>query len=248
MKSLYYCTLLAIITVLAACEKAGVLTYEAEANVFFPHTSGIDTLGYSFAKDILQTDSVKFVINRMGKVSKTRSYFHLSYDATSTGSKDVDFIMPADTALYFMPDSMARTLWITVKRSAGLREKRRKVELSLVPDENYGINLKPLVTLNDTIWYHKITISIDDILVQPTWWNSYVVYMGTFSRKKIELFADFVKSLVSYKNLVTSGGSYSGILRDQSKLFQAYLKQQAAAGNTIYEENGTVMVMGTSAQ
>jgi hypothetical protein len=84
--------------------------------------------------------------------------------------------------------------------------------------------------------------------VQPTWWASYAIYLGTFSRKKTELFVAFMNGLLSYKIFVTAGSSYSGILRDQSKLFQVYLKQKATAGETIYEEDGSIMKMGTSAQ
>lgn len=231
-----------------ACQKEGIIKYEAEANVFFPHTNNIDTIGYTFSKDTLKIDTIKLVVNRMGKVPQGRSFFKLAFDETSTGRKDIDFIMPADTALYFARDSMVRTLRVLVKRASDIREKSRKIELSLKPDEYYNTNLQPLITAGDTIRYQKITITIDDILIQPAWWASYVSYLGTFSRKKTERFVKFLNGLLSYKAFVTSGSSYSGIIRDQSKLFQVYLKQQAAAGATVYEENGDVMVMGASAQ
>lgn len=88
---------------------------------------------------------------------------------------------------------------------------------------------------------YQTTISMNNYLEQPSWWVNdssnaiYKNFLGTFSSKKYELFI-----------IVTGEDDISEMSYTEAytlvKQFQDYLDEQAAAGNTVYELDGTVMV------
>ena len=92
-------------------------------------------------------------------------------------------------------------------------------------------------------------LMVNDILSKPKYWA--VSLMGNFSRKKVYLTAtvlglqlkDMLDILLNNPNsLSTPSQTYWG------RSMQIYLNQQKAAGTPVYDEDGTLMIMGSSVQ
>jgi hypothetical protein len=85
--------------------------------------------------------------------------------------------------------------------------------------------------------YLMTDILFHNFLVQPTWWTSTVTtrYMGTYSELKYKYFLQVTKVDLTVANI--------SVIRHYALVFKTWLAEQAAAGNTITEANGTPMTV-----
>ncbi len=82
----------------------------------------------------------------------------------------------------------------------------------------------------------------NDIIKKPARWLD--TYLGTFTRKKLLLMAQVLGFEPAYLDASVSIVEMTAY----GKFMQRYLNEQKAAGNTVYEDDGSEMTMGPSVQ
>jgi hypothetical protein len=83
---------------------------------------------------------------------------------------------------------------------------------------------------------------VNDIIKKPARWQDAV--FGIFTRKKLLLMASILNFEPVYLEATVSPGESTAY----GKYMQRYLNEQKLLGNTILEEDGSVMSMGSSVQ
>lgn len=243
---LYICLLLAG----SACTKQKLLSYEGGnslymyIHVFGPFVS--DTSDIDFSGKVFQDSTLTLGFNVVGQVAAVDRTFKLVASDSSTAVANRDYILPAADKCYIPAGSTHTSLSLKILRSADSYEKSVKLILKLQPNENFATNV-PVYTPPQLEPRSGIVlrITITDILPQPDIWSGNTNVLGIYTKKKITL---MVKVLSLDLNRFYSSPYSSFQLKDFSRSFQLYLNQQHTAGNTIREENGTVMVMGPDVQ
>ena len=104
------------------------------------------------------------------------------------------------------------------------------MRLTLKIEENENFKAGETAYQMYDLWFHNN-------LVKPDWWTSTVTsyYLGTFTELKYKYFLQVTK--------VDLAGASNSVIRHYALIFKAWLEEQAAAGNTITEANGTPMTV-----
>jgi hypothetical protein len=119
----------------------------------------------------------------------------------------------------------------------------------LQDNNNFSTGMKTKITNSITgasFSYIKYKIFLNDILAPAKYW--FVPYLGTFSRKKVYTMAQVLGITPQQINDVTSSSTTLSVENYYGRAVQIYLNQQKAAGTPIYEDDGSLMTMGTSVQ
>ncbi|WP_295120018.1 DUF4843 domain-containing protein [uncultured Chitinophaga sp.] len=240
-----------LMLMLTACEKTALLRYQSSNDIYFNYqVSSVqrDSMNMQFAvvKDVADTFSIPVKV--LGKAADVPRSFTLRVNQSLTTAEAGKHyaLTPADS--HFIPAKVIDGAFtIILKRPADLYEKKVDLVLDLLPDENFTTNMKvfdytALRPLKATQW--KVTI--EDILYEPTNWTFSAAYLGTYSREKLTLMASTQNLTL---NLFYAAPLYSATQQNNFAItMQKYLNAQKALGNTVYERDGTEMVMGASAQ
>jgi hypothetical protein len=234
---------------LFACKKSTISTYSGMDAVYFNNTA--DSSKITFAYDVLsKTDSIiKVRVNTTGPVADHDREFKLTFiDSNTTAKKDVNYTLLTDK-LVIKAGEVFTSLSFKLYRTSDLVSKTYLINLLLEPNDNFTTDYSwEWVSLNLKTWRPllRYTITFDDIFSQPKNWQ--VAFFGTFSRTKLNLVSAFFEIDLANCN-IQSGGAYSattwGVF---AKVFQRYLNDEAAAGRTIYDEDGKPMILGKDAQ
>lgn len=245
-----------------ACKKDGLITYNASNDIYFNYKSGvdpskqqlgtlIDTVDYTFAysPDNVRDTLFPIPIAITGAPANTDRIYKIVVDAGATAIEGKHYAWPP---LVIKAGRVVDTLFMRFNRTADLRQGRVSMTLRLVPNENFSTDIQSrLGGYADTVNAILFKVSLSDMLVAGPDWNIYYAsYFGTFSEKKMRLMNTVVGLPLNF--WATSGGLNSAGIA--SAIYYAtamgrYLRQQAAAGNPIYEADGvTLMMMGANYQ
>lgn len=224
MKRIIYSLFLALI-VLVGCKKAEFNLFDTsniyvqfvndEASLTFKSYSGLTSIAYPFEISI---HGVELTEDREIKISA---------DTSSTAIEGVHFSFEDK---YIME---AGTLSSTIFVNLHLTEDMDTVSYDLV----LNIEDAPNALRGELI---QTKITYNNFLEQPAWWvNSasniiYTNYLGTYTSLKYEYFMS-VTGVIDMEDW-TYAEAYA-----VTKQFQDWLDEQAAAGNTIYELDGSEM-------
>ncbi|BAV06948.1 protein of unknown function [Filimonas lacunae] len=264
MRTAFYKLLLvaAIPVVFAACKKEGIMTYNASDNIFFNYKTGvdpsrdqlgfvIDSLDFTFAYSAASVTDTLFPIpvGVSGAPAATDRTYKVVIDAGATAVEGKHYNF---TPLVVKAGRVTDTLWIHFNRTADLMQGKVSMTLHLVPNENFSTDIERRLEHSDkdTINIIQFRLSLSDMLTEGPDWNSYETYFGTFSEKKVRLMNQIVGlplDFWAYGNGLSGADIANAVYYATS--MSRYLSQQAAAGNTIYDEDGvTPMKMGTDYQ
>jgi hypothetical protein len=237
-----------------ACKK-DLKTYDGLSGIYFVKAVdrvsyvGVDStvVSFAYAKSTVKDSIMKLVVGVSGRPENKDRSFKLTINPASTAIAsqhyeimNPDFIIPAN--------KLQDTLKIKLKRTISMLTQTYLLKLRLENNENFdtpmqdriinSVTGKKLSFVNHTIW-------INDIIVKPKTWME--AYLGDFSRKKLFLLAEVaeIKDLGVLDDL--SATPFTKILYYGS-FMQRYLNEMKAAGKTIYEDNGSEMIMGPSVQ
>jgi hypothetical protein len=121
--------------------------------------------------------------------------------------------------------------------------------LRLQPNEHFGTALQRRLNSSDTIQMLSFKVSVTDELTEGPKWSSFSGYFGTFSKKKVLLMHEIVELPLDFWSVSSLAGPERAFATYYAAAMSRYLKDQAYAGNTIYDEDGvTPMKMGTDYQ
>lgn len=254
MKKLIY---IAVILLLGACQKEGLLTYDTKDNIYFAYRFKlvqnpiIDTTNYTFAYSPASvTDSTfKLPVAVTGAAKDYDRKLNITVNPASTATAGKHYEIPTEFILH--AGKLQDTILLKVKRPADLKANPVSLVLNLHANESFDTNLRYLYATADTIETLQFKLNISDVIVQGTsWTGTFAPYFGTFSVKKVLLLNEVAgMPLNFFVDLNVGGINLNGLAQFYAITTSRYLKEQAAAGNTIYEEDGvTLMTMAPAYQ
>lgn len=235
---------------LSACKKEDIPTYNSTASIYFTATAPFNYLGSSDSTGIgfgysppSVTDSIfKISISVLGLASPADRIYKVVVDPISTAKAGVHYDLPANPAVH--ANQSVDYLAITLHRTPDLLTNPVTLILHLEPNENFNTDMKSNaldVLTGKPMDFTTYKISVVDGLKKPAIWNLYAIYIfGRFSVKKMLLLNSVtgmpLNALNSFATVTT--WTFWGTIMNR------YLLDQAAAGNTILEDDGTPMKMG----
>ncbi len=241
---------------LVSCKKDKLLTYNTKDNIYFNWGGAAAqvrydsvSISFAFSPSTVQDSTILVPVSVTGVAANTDREFSVSVDTASTETAadyvlPETFIMPAGKVVDSMPVKLLRT--------ADILDITKTLVLNLNANDNFntGIKIFPGNGISDTINALKLSIYVTDGLVAGPYWSLCAPYFGTFSIKKVYLLNTVTGMPVNFPS--------HGIIYDLSSSAEAtlwaitmsrYLKDQAAAGHPVYEDDGvTLMTMGATYQ
>jgi len=253
MKKIKFYTAGLLLLILAnSCEK-NLETYKGKNDIYFneagrlPAFSGevikdSTVMSFSLAKN---TDSVvNMIVKTTGPVSDQDRAYKLTVDPVSTAiaGKHYDALPPAFS---IKKNKLQDTVKIRFRRTADLQAQNFTLFFNLEANENFATEMRDKVinaTTGQKLSFIKYRWFVNDIIKKPSRWTD--TYLGTFTRKKLSLMVEVLGVDPSYMDTSISIAEVSAY----GKFMQRYLNEQRAAGHTVYEEDGSEMIMGPTVQ
>jgi hypothetical protein len=241
------------LTLAFACKKEQLFTYEGLPSLYFKETNrpikyqgevltDSSVLSFSLAK--VKDSVVQLVIATISAPADRDRTYKLVIDPSSTAVSGVHYQSLPDV-LTIKKNSQMDTLKIKFFRTTDLQVKGVTLFLNLMPNENFSTPMEDKVINTGTgkkISYIKYRYFINDIIKKPGRWLD--GYLGTFSRKKLELMIAVLNIDPAYIDTSVQIGELIGY----GLYMQRYLNEMRLAGKTVYEVDGTEMVMGKDVQ
>ena len=251
MKNITRIVCISAVTLMAqACSK-GLETYSGEDNIYFLYAqsgrpvniaaadSTIVSMGYT---PLNISDTIIMVPVRVqGSVSNSDRRYVVSVNPASTAKEGTHFeFVQSDFTVN--AGNITDSMYIRFFRSAEMKDKALELMLDLEANEHFTTTMAVSTFANKEISLIKHRIIVDDILSRPKYWLD--AYLGTFTVKKLFLMSDLLRiSPAALNNTISVGEiTYFG------RFMQRYLNEEHAAGRTVYEEDGTEMLMGPLSQ
>ncbi|WP_170117496.1 DUF4843 domain-containing protein [Chitinophaga ginsengisoli] len=236
---------------LLGCRKETIDLYSGKSLLYFDyslHTSNqrnperIDTslFTFSLANEQVTDSTFNIQISLMGKQADHDRAINIQViDSATTAVAGthyeplaMTYVLPAHQSVVYIP--------VHIYRTDDMSQQQYRLQLQLRPNKDFDTT----ITQPDSkkgISTSTFTLYIDDQIAKPTRWLD--GYLGTFSRKKILLICSQLNMTVNdFTTIAVAEVIYIG------KAMQRYLNQQMAGGNTVYEEDGTEMIMGSLSQ
>jgi hypothetical protein len=247
---LYIGAICGIAALPVACKKSEIKTYDGEVSIYFPRSVTspyLDTLAvtFTFAPPSV-TDSVILVPVRIaGAPESVNRAYELAVSSESSAVEGADYEFLSTKPFEIKAGKVADTVRIKLNRKPELMDQQKSLILSLKPNENFKTDI--LYRIKNAITGEKVShvdykIYFNDILRKPGRWLD--TYLGTFTRKKAFLMIELLNIDLAY---LDNAAAIPEIVY-YGKFLQRYLNEKAGMGETIYEEDGTPMVMGPSVQ
>ncbi|MCA5006744.1 DUF4843 domain-containing protein [Sphingobacterium bovistauri] len=166
-------------------QNADILDYNRESSyVYFaypnPDTRAVqkytDSIFYSFALDEaigINEKTLKIPIAITGQSSAhDRKYTIQISDKSDFDSNLVTISEPIIQKGLFVD-----TLYINIKRGQELSSKKMNIILDIADNENFKIG---------NAFNKTLKIAFSDILIQPSWWNTWSTYFGDYQKEKYQ--------------------------------------------------------------
>lgn len=212
----------------ASCHKEDIKTYDdltslRYATFYSTYTSSLgDSVSLSFTTHPNETYFDYPIVVAFSGVSDKEQSYKIGYVDSLTTAQPTDFTIPTD--LTVAPGAVRDTFNLRLNYSSHLDEEDVRIYLAVEDDDEIKIGDRNrqffIVHLNNTI-------------NRPDWWDR--KYFGDYSVKKYRLYL----SVIGY-DLTDATDS---LIRHYALMFKKYLAEQKAAGNTVYEDNGSEMTI-----
>ena len=255
MKNICYLLLaLAAITCLSSCEKE-LHKYEGKPTIYFNETArplayssevlkDSTLISFSLTKEAIVDSLVHMVIATIGNVADNDPPYKIVPNASSTAIEGKHYkIINKDFSI--KKNQLRDTIWLRFMRTPDMKDQNFLLSFDLLENDNFSVDMQYKIT-NQTTGQRLNFINyrwfINDIIKKPTRWQDF--YLGTFSRKKLNLMVEVLNVDPQYMDTNISIAEVSAY----GKFMQRYLNEQKAAGNLILDEDGQPMSMGTAAQ
>jgi len=171
-----------LILCLFGCKENILIDYDTSASyVYFAYPNSnkrsvekyTDSLYYSFAADedlTLTEKTIKIPMKIAGlSASENRSFKYVISD-----SSDYDESLISISEPMIAGNKYEDTLLLKIKRAPILSEKEMMIKLDIESNENF---------IKGHQYNQSIKLVFSDILVEPTWWNTWRRYFGPFHKE-----------------------------------------------------------------
>jgi hypothetical protein len=251
-KIIYSISVLLILIGVVSCKKQ-LMTYEGLPDIYFneparlPAYSGevlTDSTVLSFSLSLVKDSAKNIVVAVTGAPVDHDRVYSLTINPASTAIEGTHYA-PLPKVLTIKKNKLLDTIPVRFFRSADLRTKTVTLFLDLQANSNFvnQMNNKVLDKLTNKVKsFITYRIYVTDMIKKPKLW--YDGYLGVFTQKKLNLIMEVLKITPAYLDVTASlgeQGAYGGYL-------QRYLNEMKVAGKTIYEDDGTEMMMGPYVQ
>jgi hypothetical protein len=243
-----------VLFVFFACKKQNLQTYNITNNIYFADSLGdqlFDTAFFSFGFSPVDVQDTTFGISVYvtGGPAAHDRVFSVVADPSSSARAGEEYVLP-DSCI-FHAGHVKDTLYVKLLRAAVLQDSTFHLILNLKTNQNFQPNL-PLMYdfFSDTLSAISFRLAINDILTAGPYWTGLIQpYFGIFSVKKVRLMNQVVGMPLDFW---TSNVLHDFFLGPEciyyATKFGKYLNAQAAAGNKIYEDDGSPMSMAPAYQ
>lgn len=225
MKLRYIFTILAAASLFASCSKEEIKTYnDLTPDRYLQFSTKSEDV--SFFRFPGETEIQYPVIVKSSGFGNVDMPYSISVVADSTTAGSADYTMPS--TFTFLKGNVVDTFYVSLKYSDKLDASKLRLTLKIEENENFKAGESAYLMYD--LWFHNN-------LVKPDWWTSTVTsyYLGTFTELKYKYFLQVTK--------VDLAGASNSVIRHYALIFKAWLEEQAAAGNTIKEADGTPMTV-----
>ncbi|WP_426484316.1 DUF4843 domain-containing protein [Flavobacterium sp. 2] len=239
----------------SSCTKEEIETYSGKDNIYFSPAvvsyislNGAkvltDSIGLSFSLDnpTITGRLFKIPIAVQGKASNVDREVKVSIDPSTTAIKGTHFTIP--DKIIIPAGKVVDTIRVQVIRTPDMKKSTFSLVFNLEENEFFKTEMKTRVTnalTKKTMSFISFELTIDDLLSQPKGWI--VGFFGTFSAKKFFMMCDLMHlDPVIFNSSPGAVGLSIPEVQYYQSFMKRYLVEQKAAGNTIYEENGTEML------
>ncbi len=234
---------------LTACKKQTLMTYNSDNSIYFAQSvlprAPFDSTAISFAfAGGTGTDSTLQIIIAVtgAPTAHDRPYTLVVDNTVSTAKAGTHYVAPA-AAQSIKAGKLSDTIPLKLLRTADMLTNEFKIVLRVKANENFNTAMEyKMLSATQRLHYTRYTVYVNDIIRKPGRWLD--TYMGTFTRKKLFLTCDLLNTTPAYMDVPASVAD----MVFYGTFMQRYLNQMKAAGNTIYEEDGSAMIMGPSVQ
>lgn len=252
MKNIFYTIGLLLLFIMGlSCKRNELITYQGQPDIYFNAATRLptfegdvitDSINISFAYSTVSDSVSKIVIGVAGAMADQDRDYKLIVNPASTaiGGQHYD-VLPATFKI--KRHSLTDTLFLKMHRTADLQKKELLLILDLEANENFVTKMKDKVVSKATgkmMSYTRYKVYMNDIVLQPSGW--FDPYLGKFSRKKLFLMVEVLNVEPSF----FVGRPSLAILTAYGKYMQRYLNDLKIAGKTVYEDDGSEMIMGSS--
>ncbi|KIA91846.1 hypothetical protein OC25_19710 [Pedobacter kyungheensis] len=238
--------------VMLSCEKP-LNTYDSKDSIYFndaarlPLFSGEvikDSTIVSFSLAKSQDSVVNMVVSTTGAKSSQDRPYNLTVNTSSTAKEGVHFEI-LNKSFSIKKNQLKDTVKIKFLRKADMQTNTFLLSFDLLENENFITGMNNKVTNQTTgkkISYINYRWYVNDIIKKPARWLD--TYLGTFTRKKLLLMVSVLNIDPAYLDTSVSIAEMVAY----AKYMQRYLNDQKLQGNTILEDDGSIMIMGPSVQ
>lgn len=242
---------LIFLTTLLSCQKE-LHKYEGKPAIYFNEAGRLtafsgevlrDSTVMSFSLAKAQDSIVNMVVATTGAKQNTDRPYKLVINTNSDAMVGNHYEI-LNKSFSIKKNQLSDTVKIKFFRKVEMQTKTFLLSFDLLENENFSTEMKYRVltatkkknSLINYRWY------INDIIKKPGRWLD--AYFGVFTRKKLLLMAEVLGIEPAYLDASVSIAESTAY----GKFMQRYLNEQKTAGNTIYEENGSEMIMGSAVQ
>lgn len=252
MKKIIYSLCAITLVMLGIACKKPLETYSGKPSIYFndsgrlPAYSGEpikDSTNLSFSLAKSKDSIINMVITSTGAKSTEDRPYKLLINAASTAIEGKHYeILTKNFSI--KKNKTLDTVKIKFFRTADMQSSNFLLSFDLKENENFVtiMNNKVVNSAGKLQSFVSYRWFVNDIIKKPGRWQD--TYLGTFSRKKLFL---MVEVLGVDPARLDNAVSIAEVLAYGS-FMQRYLNDQRAAGNTILEDDGSVMIMGASVQ
>jgi len=242
---------LLVITIFS-CKKP-LHTYEGKDSIYFNEGARLplyqgevlkDSTIVSFSLVKAQDSIVEMVIKTTGAISTEDRPYQLTVNPASTIKEGVHFqFVKKDGTI--KRNKLTDTVKLKFFRTTDMLTNTLLLSFDLQENEHFVTSLKNRIINTSTgkkISAINYRWFVNDIIKKPGRWQDF--YFGTFTRKKLLLMASILNFEPVYLDATVSIAEAVAY----GKYMQRYLNEQKLSGNTILEDDGSVMAMGAGVQ
>lgn len=227
MKTQYTLLFFLIACMQVSCQKDEIPFYEDTHHIYLKQIDKKHQIDYSF----VYSGGAPLVILELpvtytGRVLEEDAAYAIRVNEEQTTALSDEYVVPS-TSL-FRKGRFIDTLKIQINNRERLEQTSVKLVLELVSNENF------VASTRDSL---KMEINFTNKISRPVWWNQNVTdfYLGTYSNEKLEEFIQIF------------AGDFGDLSEDDklyyARKFKYELERREAAGDTVYEADGTKMTI-----
>ncbi|MCR8668919.1 DUF4843 domain-containing protein [Aestuariibaculum sp. M13] len=254
-KIILYITFLCIGLVMLSCEEDKLPTYSAKDSIYYTwplegyttdvYLSYTDSLGSTFA---FQPDEVKELVfdlkvSVQGHVTDYDREVKVKVSEASTAIEGVHYSLPEK--IVFGANKKSDFIPVTFYKTDDMKDNSYNLILELQESKDFAVDMKDKVVdelTQETLSFSVFQLTINNIIREPSFWNWY--WLGDFSERKMLLMSEVLDIPLDYYDVTDDYAE----MKYHAVYMQRYLNEKEKAGETIYEEDGNAMVMGSNAQ